>query len=453
MKLFLILFPLFLFNSIYAYSPHQNEEWVSLDDHYVVLISIDGFRPDFYLDSSWPAPMLQHMANEGAHAIKMRGVLPSLTYPSHTTMVTGVNPGKHGILFNSRFPDGSYYFEYDSIKSETVWGAAIASGLKTANVGWPVTLHAPLDYNIPISGALQNSGIADDPIRTFTTPEGFFEEIEREATGRIRAGDLSNSNPSKESRVAEIVAYITQKEAPHLLTVALQHTDSMQHRYGRDHIMVRRAVSAADRAIARIVEAYDAAGILEDTTFIIGGDHGFSNIHTEIAPNVLLENAGINTDMNDSDWQARFATAGGSAFLYINSKATVEDDYFYDILDSVPGNIQRYFSVLSKDDLTQMKSNPNAALALSASDGYAFSSRTDGDVLSTSTRAATHGHLSNFDNMMIGFVAWGRGIKSGTALPLIDLMDVAPTVAHLLSLDLESADGLPLKGILEEQNQ
>lgn len=452
MKFLLIFFSLLYLNHSTAPPSNQFTEELKSDEQYVVLISIDGFRPDFYLDLSWPAPMLQHMASEGAHAIKMKGVLPSLTYPSHTTMVTGVNPGKHGILFNSRFPDGSYYFEYNSIRSETVWDAAKASGLKTANVGWPVTLHAPFDYNIPISGALQNSGIADDPIRTFTTPEGYFDGIELEATGRIRPGDLSNSNPSKENRVAEMVAYIVQKEQPNLLTVALQHTDSMQHRHGREHFMVRRAVSAADRAIARIVEAYDAAGILEKTTFIVGGDHDFSDIHTEIAPNILLKNAGINTNMNDSNWQANFATAGGSAFLYINQDANLDENYFHEIMKNVPGNIQRYFSVLSKTDLNQIQSNPDAALALSAADGFAFSSRTNGDILSVSSRAATHGHLSDFDNMMIGFVAWGRGIKSGTTLPLIDLMDVAPTVANLLNLELQSADGLPLKGILENQN-
>ena len=65
-------------------------------DH-VVLISVDGFRPDFYIDESWPAPMIQQMAREGARAERVRGVFPTVTYPSHTTIVTGLDPYQHGV--------------------------------------------------------------------------------------------------------------------------------------------------------------------------------------------------------------------------------------------------------------------------------------------------------------------------------------------------------------------
>ena len=71
-------------------------------DH-VVLISIDGFRPEFYQDTTWPAPMIQQMAQEGAQARAVRGVFPSVTYPSHTTMITGSVPRRHGIYYNTPF--------------------------------------------------------------------------------------------------------------------------------------------------------------------------------------------------------------------------------------------------------------------------------------------------------------------------------------------------------------
>jgi len=82
---------------------------------HVVLISIDGFRPDFYMEEKWPAAHLKWMAARGAKAEGVRGVFPTVTYPSHTTIITGAKPGRHGIYYNSPFePKGqtgaSYWY-------------------------------------------------------------------------------------------------------------------------------------------------------------------------------------------------------------------------------------------------------------------------------------------------------------------------------------------------------
>ena len=95
-------------------------------DH-VVLISIDGFRPDFYQDTTWPAPMIQQMAQEGVQADAVRGVFPSETYPSHTTMITGAFPKDHGIYYNTPFePEGQtgrYHWYTSAIRVPTLWDA------------------------------------------------------------------------------------------------------------------------------------------------------------------------------------------------------------------------------------------------------------------------------------------------------------------------------------------
>lgn len=441
---FLLIVPLLLPETSNAQSDSSR-----IAEH-LVIISIDGFRSDFYLDKTWPAPMLQQMSYEGAHSTGMTGVFPSVTYPSHTTMVTGSYPGNHGILFNSRFEDNTYYFEYDSIKTETIWSRAKNSGLSTANVGWPVTLYAPFDFNIPISGALQNSGIDDDPIRTFTSPEGFLSELELEATGRLRPGDLSNSNPAKESKVAEMASYIVVNHKPNLLTVALQHTDSMQHRYGREHPMVRRAVAAADRAIARIVEAYEEAGILDKTVFMIGGDHGFTDINLMLAPNVWLTRAGINSNISTNDWKASFATTGGSAFLYLNDPN--DDETFQkvmEVMENLPASTKRQFIFLDRDDLDELQANPHAKFALSGTPNTAFSGAVSGDDIRKPGSRGTHGHLSNFDDMKIGFVAWGAGVRQGTVIPQMELVDFAPSAAHFLGLTLPESDGVVIPGLFE----
>ena len=86
-------------------------------DH-VVLISVDGLRPEFYLEERWPAPMLQQMRREGAHARAVKSVFPSVTYPAHTTIITGRMPIDHGISYNSPFEPqgqtGRWYWEEDA---------------------------------------------------------------------------------------------------------------------------------------------------------------------------------------------------------------------------------------------------------------------------------------------------------------------------------------------------
>lgn len=120
---------------------------------HVILISIDGFRPDFYQDPSWPAPNLQEMAKYGAKAEGVTGVFPSVTYPSHTTVITGRKPAAHGIFYNSPFEPngqtGSWYWESQKIQVPTLWDAVRANGLKSASFIWPVSVDAPIDYNLP----------------------------------------------------------------------------------------------------------------------------------------------------------------------------------------------------------------------------------------------------------------------------------------------------------------
>ena len=65
---------------------------------HVIFVTIDGFRPDFYLDSEWQMPNVKALMKDGAYAKGVNSVFPSMTYPSHTTIVTGVQPVKHGIF-------------------------------------------------------------------------------------------------------------------------------------------------------------------------------------------------------------------------------------------------------------------------------------------------------------------------------------------------------------------
>lgn len=413
---------------------------------HVVLISIDGLRPEFYLDGSWPAPMIQQMAREGAHAKTVRSVFPSVTYPSHTTLVTGVLPSSHGIYYNSPFePEGQtgrWYWEASSIRVPTLWDALRRSGRKSAAVSWPVSVGAPIDWNIPEVWSLDRDDDPIEPIRATTTPVGLLAEIEREATGRLRKSDFRNDYFGRDDRSGLTAAYLLEQYRPTLLAVHLVASDHFQHAAGRESPLVRRALAAADRAVSRIVEAAERAGLLETTAFVVTGDHGFVDTHTLLAPNVWLAREGLMEARRDrGDWSATFHTTGGAALLHLRRPEDYETQALIrQILDSLPAHIRRQFRVIERDQLDQVGADPQAFLALSAIRGTSFSSSPrEPDV--RPARGGNHGYFPDFDDIHTGFIGWGKGFRSKASTSQLKLEDIAPLIARLLDLKFETPDG------------
>ena len=104
-------------------------------------------------DHQLKVPVLTHFMRHRSYAEGVFGVVPTVTYPSHATLVTGVWPAEHGVIDNTIFDPlrehaNTWYWDFADIKVPTLYTAADTAGIKTANVGWPVTINAPIDYNI-----------------------------------------------------------------------------------------------------------------------------------------------------------------------------------------------------------------------------------------------------------------------------------------------------------------
>src|SRR5688572_23957121 len=167
-------------------------------DSHVILISIDGLRPEFYKDPTWSMVNLRQGMEAGAYADGVNGVFPTVTYPSHTTMITGVKPIKHGVYYNTP-PEplevtGKWIWDYKTIKVPTIFSAAKEKGLKTASVFWPVSLGGPADYNIPEYWYLpKTKGGKRDMMNALSEhafPKGFFEEVQANSVGKLEEIDF-----------------------------------------------------------------------------------------------------------------------------------------------------------------------------------------------------------------------------------------------------------------------
>ncbi len=430
---------------------------------HVILLSIDGLRPDYYLHPDTyhlKIPHLRALMQRGSYAQGMLGVYPTLTYPSHTTLVTGVRPARHGIVSNFVFAPAqgllNWYLKSTDIQAKTLWEAAKDKGLKTAIVTWPVSYGAQVDYLIPENLAA-TLDIAD-LIRQGSTA-GLFETLEK-LHGPIKL--LPFSDPKAclplDKMTTDFAAEILKTYKPHLLLVHLLDVDHEQHGTGIDTPQVFASFERIDALIGNIIDAARQAGMLDNTTFIIVGDHGFLQVHAALDFNALLVEQGllsVDASGKVADWSAFVQGNGGAAAIYLKDstdaalRAQVEKLLRGEIAARYTGIVR----IIERDQLDQMGAFPGAILALEAEDGYYFSlSNPKRQVLNPGDPfKGIHGYLPTNPRMATGFIASGWGIRQGVIVPSLRMIDVAPTVAVLLHLDPPSAEGIPLVGLFRPQ--
>ena len=245
-------------------------------------------------------------------------------------------------------------------------------------------------------------------------------------------------------------AYVLETHTPALLALHLITTDSAQHAHGRESDRARRAVAAADRAIGAIRDAAERGGILDRTAFVIVGDHGFVDLHTQLMPNVWLAEAGLHgTEPDRGEWRATFLPSGGATFLHLRDDAdTAALDAVRGILSDLPETVRRLFRILERDELDQAGAAPEARLALAGALGVSFGSDAAG-VAIRPTDGGAHGFFpTDFPEILTGFVGWGAGFETGRTVHRMGLTDIADLIAMLLDIEFESPDGAPPLGVL-----
>ncbi|TBO44010.1 alkaline phosphatase family protein [Pedobacter kyonggii] len=429
---------------------------LSAQENHVVLISIDGLRPEFYLDPQWGMVNVRQGMKGGSYAEGVRGSFPTVTYPSHTTIVSGVLPAKHGIYYNTPVEplgiSGKWFWYYKDIKVPTIWTAAKDAGLTTAGVSWPVTVGAPIDYNLPEYVILpKDKGEKKDEIKAMSqesNPKELFQEIQDNAIGKFGEYGASIDFYTSDQNKSRMAAYILKRYKPAFLALHIALLDHFEHEEGRDGDKVRSAIVGADVAVKTIMDAAEAAGISKNTTFIITGDHGFVDIHTQFKPNVMLARLGLYNGENKEAWKAYFQQSGGSSFLHLKDpKDKASLGKIRQALTQLPDGIQRMFHVLDKDAISKAQGDPNAFMALAANQGFSFGASAEGEMLAP-VSGGTHGYLpTDFKEIQTGFVVFGKGIKMGTVLPIIGQEDIAPLIAKLLNLNLKT-DGVLYPGLI-----
>lgn len=424
---------------------------------HVVLVSIDGLRPEFYLDGRYPLPTLRMLKEKGSYAEAVRGVYPTVTYPSHTTVVTGATPAQHGVYYNVVFdPTGKSnrgYWESSHIKVPTLWDAARAKGLTTATVWWPVSVGANVNWNVPDLWTVSKDTTVLDRLRLLHSPKGLIEEIERAATGTWTDERIASDEFEREEIATSTAAYILEKYRPNLLLVHMIISDHFQHRAGREGENVMQALVMVDHGLSKLVRAAERSGIADQTTFVITGDHGFVDIHTVLAPNIWLVKEGlipIDDGRRGVGWSAVFHTEGGSAFLHTQKPSDDETaTRVRQILESLPTEYRKLFRIVDREELDAVGADPRAAFSLDPIPGVYFRGDLTGEAIRASRNKGGHGYYPDLPMIHTGFVAAGPRIRRGVVIPTMSLTDVAPLVAKLLDLEFKAPAGTLYPALLE----
>ena len=424
------------------------------DDKYGLIISVDGLKGDWACDPGKHGLKLPNITGLASKGIKTRitGVFPSVTYPSHTTLITGCHPAKHGILANEIFEpptiarSGKWYWDYSAIKVPTLIDAAKAKGWTTAAVSWPVCVGAPLDVNFPEIWQPGNYDLAFHELSKHCQPPDLIPRIlTRYTLGKGQDRDVSITNAAR---------YIVDQYKPRLMLVHLVELDSAQHKYGPDTPEARAEAERSDVRIGEILERYEAARILDDTVVAIVSDHGFLSTRKSFHVNAVLTQAGLIKPGKEEkgpaeEWDAVGWNAGGSCSIMLKKP----DDAA--VLERVRKAIAPYtgkpdspiLRVLEKHDVARVGGNPRAAIMLDAGEGWTFGSSRTGAVETDSTQGdhplrGMHGQMPGRLGLEATFITnWGYGKVTG-----MEMIQVAPTLAEALGLELRTAEGKPVRG-------
>lgn len=428
-------------------------------DQHVILITIDGLPARFWHDESLPLPNLRRLAREGAAAEAMTVSNPSITWINHTTLVTGVTPRRHGLLYNGLLVRGGpdqppkiepWVDKDRMVFAPTIFDLAYRAGLTTAEVDWvavtrPGTIHWSFPEIPRLDGKVEQEMIAAGLLRAEQI--GWFH-------GRNRKNMAWH-----DAAWTEAAGFILERHHPNLLLYHLLNTDSIQHQYGPGSAAAYTALSYADRQVGDLLSVLQRSGLGPRTTVVVASDHGFKKVAKVVYPNVLLKQAGLLTATGSkiARCDAAAMIQGGMAFVYVTDPARKAE--LLPVLKRRFAAAEGVAQVIDGHEgptlgmPTPEENQAMGDLVLFAKAGYAFKGEAAGDaaVAVSEGYLGTHGYPASDPELDGIFIAQGNRIKPGTSLPRITNLDVAPTIAHLLGLEIPNVEGRVLTEVLQSK--
>uniref|UniRef100_A0ACD5VZH9 Uncharacterized protein n=1 Tax=Avena sativa TaxID=4498 RepID=A0ACD5VZH9_AVESA len=375
----------------------------------VLLISTDGFR--FGYQYKAPNPHLRRLIANGTSAVEgLIPVFPTLTFPNHYSIVTGLYPSSHGII-NNFFPDPISGDQFNMGSHETkwwlgepLWVTAVEQGVQASTFFWP--------------GSEVKKGSWDCP-----------DKYCRHYNGSVPF----------EERVDAILSYfdLPADEMPQFLTLYFEDPDHQGHQVGPDDPAITDAVEHIDEMIGRLIAGLEARGVFEDVNIIWVGDHGM--VGTCDKKLVILEELAPWIEVGD-DW-----VLSKTPLLAIRPPDGVSPAEVVAKMNEGLGSGKvkngEYLKVYLKEDLpSRLHYSENyripPIIGLPA-EGYKVEIKQS----KAKECGGAHGYDNAFFSMRTMFVAHGPRFEGGKTVPSFENVEIYNVIASILNLRPASNNG------------
>jgi predicted AlkP superfamily pyrophosphatase or phosphodiesterase len=379
----------------------------------LLVLSVDGLDHRYLRDAAklgLKIPNLRRMMQEGAWAGGVIGVVPTVTWPSHTTMITGVPPHVHGILANRRpkTDGGEYYWSASLLNVPTLLDSARKAGLKTAAITWPVTVDAPVDFNLPEYFGKRRGGAMD------------LASIQSKGTPGL-VGEITAQYPSfpqewmNDRTRALATVFLLRHKKPDLTLVHFVDLDSEAHDNGPFTREANALVEYTDELIGDILRAAP-----KDLVIALVSDHGFERTDKVVNVNALVKRHGIDSQPQTFG-SLLLASAPGAAAEIRKLAANPENG----IGREVP-----------LEELKRLApSQSSAAGAWEPAEHVMFVNGDAGaEIFSKPQGKGNHGLWPTRPDYRSTFLLWGNGIQP-QRLPEMQMTAIAARLAEILELD------------------
>lgn len=389
----------------------------------LIVISIDSLTDDD-IKRAGCTPNISYLIDHGTYIKNINGIYPSLTHPCHATIITGQNPGVHGIISNKDYslPNHPWFNSLSDIKCETVVDVFKRNGASIACCRWPVTAGGfeKIDYLIP--EITNENDIKNDCL-------GHYLEISSPALHGIIKRHINTlelkKQPEEDLFSTSCVADIIRTYKPDVLFTHPASVDSFKHKYGVEAPETFEVIRLVDKMIGDIIKAVEDIGMINQTTFVILSDHGHEKVEREVALNEIFIRDGIYGKLIAFE-------CGHSAEIYLNGISEEEAlSYLESKINDVSSGISKVFS---KEELVKRYGTfGDFSIMVESDERTMFSNEINTTICKKSNEASTHGHMPEKYPKPI-FIAKGPGISHKIILE-DSMLKEASTFLKIMGID------------------
>lgn len=433
-----------------------------MTQHKLVVISLDslGFRDLNELQNL--TPNLAKLIKRGTWVKRVQGIFPTLTYPSHTSIITGQYPAVHGIVNNTKLqprrlsPD--WYWYRKDVKSVPLYDLAHDAGLTTAAFLWPVTAGSKINYNL--AEIFPNRIWTNQVLVSLKASSPWFLiEMDRRF-GKLRHGI---KQPWLDDFITACAVDTLKRKQPDLTLIHLVDMDSMRHHYGVRSAQAQHALQRLDGRVARIIQATKDAGTYDQTNFVVLGDHYQINVHKMIHLNMLFAQHGLLTPVSGkvtykNNWRVTAKTCDGETYIYTRGNVNLGK------LKQLIAGVEGVEHIYDGAEAVKLGADPHCSFLVEAKAGYYFTDevnrpaiveRVDPDSIGTHDRyQGVHGYGPNKPNYYTTAIFAGPDINKEKTVADARLVDEGPTFAELLGLHYPvPTAGQVIPGILKRDRE